>query len=163
MIISLIVAMSRNRVIGKGNALPWHLPADLKYFKRITLGKPIIMGRKTFESIGRPLPGRTNIIITHELTYGADGCAVVHSIADALKIAQGHDEVMVIGGAKLFEQILPHAERIYLTEIDEEFAGDTFFQQPDHRAWREMQREYHAPDEQNAHPYSFVVLERIGK
>lgn len=155
--------MSRNRVIGKGNALPWHLPADLKYFKRITLGKPIIMGRKTFESIGRPLPGRVNIIVTHELAYRADGCTVVHSIDEAISIAQAHEEVMVIGGAKLFEQVLPRAERIYLTEIDEEFAGDIFFPELDRRAWREIQRAAHAPDEQNPYAYSFVVLERKSK
>ncbi len=155
--------MSRNRVIGKGNALPWHLPADLKYFKRITLGKPIIMGRKTFESIGRPLPGRVNIIVTHELAYRADGCTVVHSIDEAISIAQAHEEVMVIGGAKLFEQVLPRAERIYLTEIDEEFAGDIFFPELDRRVWREIQRAAHAPDEQNPYAYSFVVLERKSK
>jgi len=163
MIISLIVAMSRNRTIGQGNALPWHLPADLKYFKRITLGKPIIMGRKTFESIGRPLPGRTNIIVTHELAYRANGCTVVHSIDEAISVAQAHEEVMVIGGATLFEQILPRAERIYLTEIDEEFAGDTFFPELEQCTWREIQREHHVPDEQNTHAYSFVVLERNGK
>ena len=161
MIISLIVAMSRNRVIGKGNALPWHLPADLKYFKRVTLGKPIIMGRKTFESIGRPLPGRVNIIVTHELTYRADGCTVVHSVEDALKAAHGHDEVMVIGGAKLFEQTLPRAERIYLTEIDADFTGDVFFPMLQYNEWRELQRIAHQADEQNPYTYSFVVLERI--
>ncbi|MEO5703189.1 MAG: type 3 dihydrofolate reductase [Gammaproteobacteria bacterium] len=160
MTISLIVAMSRNRVIGKGNALPWHLPADLKYFKRITLGKPIIMGRKTFESIGRPLPGRANIIITHERDYQATGCTVVHSIDDALTAAQGNEEIMVIGGAKLFEQILPRADRIYLTEIAEDFVGDVFFPALNQNDWRETQRTTHQPDDKNSYAYSFVVLDR---
>lgn len=163
MIISLIVAVARNHVIGNRNALPWHLPADLKYFKRITLGKPIIMGRKTFESIGRPLPGRMNIIITHERDYQAAACIVVHSIDDALKTAQAHEEVMVIGGAKLFEQTLPRADRIYLTEIAEDFVGDVFFPALNQNDWRETQRTTHPADEHNPHIYSFVVLDRIAK
>lgn len=163
MIISLIVAVARNHVIGNRNALPWHLPADLKYFKRLTLGKPIIMGRKTFESIGRPLPGRMNIIITHERNYQATGCTVVHSIDDALTAAQGNEEIMVIGGAKLFEQILPRADRIYLTEIAEDFAGDAFFPVLNPNEWRETQRDTHPADEHNPHIYSFVVLDRIPK
>lgn len=161
MIISLIVAMAKNRVIGAGNALPWHLPADLKYFKRVTLGKPIVMGRKTFESIGRPLPGRANIIITHDLAYQAAGCTVVHSIDDAIKVTHGHDEVMVIGGAKLFEQILPRADRIYLTEIDADIAGDAFFPALDSNLWRETQRTACQPDEHNPYSYSFVVMDRV--
>ncbi len=160
MIISLIVAIARNRVIGNNNALPWHLPADLKYFKRITMGKPIMMGRKTFESIGRPLPGRMNVIVTHEPAYQAAGCTVVHSIDEALEAAHHHEEVMVIGGAKLFDQILPRADRIYLTEIEADFAGDTFFPEFDGGAWRETQRIAHHIDAQNPHEYSFVILER---
>ncbi|HLA74929.1 MAG TPA: type 3 dihydrofolate reductase [Gammaproteobacteria bacterium] len=160
MVISLVVAMARNRVMGRDNALPWHLPADLKYFKRITMGKPIVMGRKTFESIGRMLPGRANIVITHDHGYRADGCLVVHSIDEALAAAAGAPEVMIIGGAKLFEQTLPRATRIYLTEINADITGDTYFPKLDDHIWGETQRVDCAPDEQNPYSYSFRVLDK---
>lgn len=160
MLISLVVAMAKNRVIGRDNALPWHLPADLKYFKRITLGKPILMGRKTFESIGRPLPGRINIVVTQDQAYRAPGISVAHSIDAALDAAAGAEEVMVIGGAGLFEQALPRAQRIYLTEIHAVFEGDTYFPGFDGAAWREVRRSDCAPDAHNAYSYSFIVLER---
>ncbi|MFA7095676.1 MAG: type 3 dihydrofolate reductase [Gammaproteobacteria bacterium] len=158
--ISLIVAMDRNRLIGADNGLPWRLPADLKYFKSITMGKAIIMGRKTYESIGRPLPGRTNIVVTRERGYQAPGCIVVHSIDEALARPECGDEVMIIGGASFYEQMLPRADRLYVTFIDAEFAGDTYFPAFDLDAWREIRREDHEPDEQNRYRYSFTVLER---
>lgn len=160
MIIALIVAMDEARVIGKNNALPWHLPADLKHFKQLTMGKPIIMGRKTFESIGKPLPGRTNIIITRDTQYQVDNCRVVHSLKEAFSAAEGADEVMIIGGSQLFEQALPVAERIYLTEIHARFEGDTCFPELMQGEWREISRHTHAPDDRNHYPYSFIVLER---
>lgn len=162
MVISFIVAAARNKVIGRDNAMPWHLPADLKYFKRITLGKPVIMGRKTFEAIGRPLPGRANIIVTHDAGYVAADCRVVHSIEEALRAVEGAGETMVIGGAKLFEQLLPRAGRIYLTEVHDDFAGDAWFPEMDPNQWRETGRIDCPPDEANPHAYSFVVLERRG-
>lgn len=161
MIISLIVAVAANGVIGKDNTLPWHLPADMVYFKRVTMGKPIIMGRKTFDGIGKALPGRLNIIITREADFSAPGCLVAHSIGAALAMAEAAAEVLVIGGAKLFEQVMPCAQRIYLTEIHEDFAGDTYFQPLDPGIWRETQRTEYASDNDNRHAYGFVVLERI--
>ena len=160
MIISFVVAMDRNRLIGAGNALPWHLPADLKHFKRVTLGKPIIMGRKTYESIGRPLPGRRNIVVTRNPAYEAEGCDVVDSFAAALAVAGTAEEVMVIGGSQLFDQTLGDANRIYLTVIEHAFQGDTWLPEWDEADWREVSRESHQPDEKNPYPYRFVVLER---
>jgi dihydrofolate reductase len=158
--ISLIAALGNNRVIGKDNAMPWHLPADLRYFKRITLGKPIIMGRKTFDSIGRPLPGRTSIIVTRDPDYHADGCVTVSSVDAALQAAKGAEEVMVIGGAELFNQILGRANRLYLTEIHADFAGDAHFPALDKAEWREVERQDHPADTYNPYPYSFVVLDK---
>ena len=125
--ISIIVAMADKRVIGHDNRLPWHLPADLKHFKATTMGKPIIMGRKTWESIGRPLPGRTNIVVTRDPRYTADGCVVVHSIDAALQACSGNEEVMVIGGAEFYRQVLPEASTLYLTLVHDEFEGDALF------------------------------------
>lgn len=159
--ISLIAALGNNRVIGKDNAMPWRLPADLKYFKRITLGKPIIMGRKTFDSIGRPLPGRTSIIVTRDPDYRAEGCVTVSSVDAALQAAEGAEEVMVIGGAELFKQILGRADRLYLTEIHADFAGDTHFPELDKAEWQEAERQDHTADTDNPYPYSFVVLDKV--
>ena len=125
--ISLIVAHDKNRVIGYENAMPWHLPGDLKYFKETTMGKPVIMGRKTFESIGRPLPGRRNIIITRNKEYTYEGIETVHSLEEALTLVQGAEEIMVIGGEQIFTQALPLADRLYITWIEHEFTGDTYF------------------------------------
>lgn len=158
---SLIVAMAANRVIGRDNRLPWHLPADLKHFRRLTLGKPVLMGRRTWESIGRPLPERTNIVITRDADYSAPGCVVVHSLEAALRAAGHHPEVMVIGGAELYRQALPQAGRIYLTEVHGNFEGDTFFPGLQAGAWREVERTDFEPDEKNSHAYSFVTLERV--
>jgi len=139
--ISLIAAMAENHVIGRNNQLPWRLPADLKRFKALTMGKPIVMGRKTWESLGRPLPGRTNIVITRDIGYQAEGCVVVHSIDQALEVAAGSDEVMVIGGEKLYQQVLDRADRLYLTLVKSDVEGDTWFPEFDLTQWREVQRE----------------------
>ncbi|MDP3770652.1 MAG: type 3 dihydrofolate reductase [bacterium] len=160
MIISLIAAMGRNRVIGKDNALPWKLPADMKRFREITRGKPIIMGRKTFESIGRPLPDRMNIVITREHDYRVDGCVVVHSIEEAIKAAGDAQEIMVIGGTSIFEQFLLLAQKMYITLIDHDFEGDTFFPEFDTKEWNEVERSQHQPDDKNRYRYTFLTLER---
>ena len=160
MIISLIAAMGRNRVIGKDNALPWKLPADMKRFREITMGKPVIMGRKTFESIGRALPNRTNIIMTRDADFLVDGCVVVHSPEDALRAAGDAEEVMVIGGSSVFEQFLPMANRMYLTMIDEDFQGQSLFPEFDSSEWREVERHEFGPDEKNIYSYTFLTLEK---
>jgi dihydrofolate reductase len=159
-LISLIAAMGENRVIGAGNALPWRLSADLRQFRKITIGKPVLMGRKTFESIGRPLPGRLNIVITRNPGFTAAGCTVVHSTEEAIKASAGFQEVMVIGGASFYEQFLPEAGRMYLTLVHARFEGDTFFPAFDWDDWKETRREDFVADVQTPYPYSFVVLER---
>jgi dihydrofolate reductase len=153
--------MADNRVIGHENRLPWHLPADLQHFKAITIGKPVLMGRKTWESIGRPLPGRTNIVITRDAGYIAEGCVVAHSLEEAVRAAGEVAEVMVIGGAQLYREALPLADTLYLTLVHAEFQGDTRF--PEWRAeqWRETGRTDHEPDDRNPHAYSFITLERV--
>jgi dihydrofolate reductase len=158
--ISAIVAMSENRVIGKNNRLPWHLPADLKHFKTITMGKPVLMGRKTFDSIGRPLPGRLNIIITRDTNYSVPGCVVVHSIDDAIAKAGNYDEIFVIGGAELFQQMFSRIQTIYLTIIHENFDGDAFFPEFNQSEWKEVAREKFSPDEQNKYSFSFITLQK---
>ena len=158
--ISLVVAMARNRVIGRDNQLPWRLPADLKHFKAITIGKPVIMGRKTYESIGRPLPERTNIVVTRDPAYRADGCVVVNSADAAIEAAGEVDEVMIIGGGQIYEQMLARADRLYLTEVQEDVEGDAWFPAFDRSQWRELEREDHQPDDRNPHAYRFLVLER---
>ena len=163
--IAFIVAVARNNVIGINNQLPWHLPEDLKYFKRITMGKPIIMGRATYDSIGKPLPGRPNIVITRNPDYQPAGVTVVHSLDEALKAAEklmppGQDEAAIIGGEQIFAQAFPQTDRLYLTEVDAAPEGDTFFPTFDRQQWREIAREQHAACEKNPYPYSFVVLER---
>lgn len=160
--LSLIFAMDRNRLIGRGNQLPWHLPADLKHFKAVTMGKPIIMGRLTYESIGKPLPGRRNIVVSRDAGYSAPGCEVVTSPEAALQAVAHVDEAMVIGGANLYRQMLPHADRLYITFIDAEFEGDAWFPEWNADEWREVRRDAHRPDERNTVPYAFVVLERVG-
>ena len=160
MTVSLIVAMDENRVIGHEGRLPWHLPADMKYFKTVTMGKPLIMGRNTYGSIGKPLPGRTNIVITKDANYQAPGCLVVHSVEEALTRVIDHPEVMVMGGAALYEQLLPRASRIYVTEVHAQLAGDTYFPTFDLDEWREVSRSDHVADDNNPYAYSFVVLER---
>jgi dihydrofolate reductase len=159
MTISLIVAMDRNRVIGLKNRTPWRLPADLKYFKKTTMGKPLIMGRKTYESIGHPLPGRKNIVVTRNRLFSAEGCTVVHTIEDALSYA-GEGEVMVIGGARLYEQLLPVADRLYVTLLETYFEGDTYFPEIDDKDWLEISRTEFKPSEDIPFQFSFIILER---
>jgi len=160
--IALVAAVADNGVIGRNNALPWHLPADLKHFKRLTLGKPVLMGRKTWESIGRPLPGRTNIVISRTPDYEAEGARVVDSLDAAVSLAEGIalidgvDELMVIGGAEIYRQALPRAQRLYLTEVHGEVTGDAFFPSWDRDAWRELERESHPAPEHSGLPFSFV-------
>ena len=156
MLISIIAAMSKNRVIGKDNVLPWHLPADLKHFKKLTLGKPIIMGRKTYASIGKPLPERHNIIITRESNLELPGCTVVNSVEEALQAAGDCDEVMVIGGCEIYKQFLPLANRLYLTLVHSTIEGDTFFPELDETKWEEVSRENFEADEKNSYTYSFL-------
>jgi dihydrofolate reductase len=160
MIISLIAALDRNRLIGAGNRLPWHLPADLAHFKRLTLGRPVLMGRRTWESLGRPLPGRRNIVLTRDAGFQAPGCVAVHDIESALAAAGRVDEVFVIGGAAFYAQMLPRARRMYLTLVEAEFSGDAWFPAFDPEDWRETASEAHAADERNPHPFRFVTLER---
>ena len=158
--LSIVVAMGGNRLIGKDNHLPWHLPADLAFFKKLTTGNTILMGRKTFDSIGRPLPSRRNIIITRNTNIEITGCEVVNSIEEALSLSQGETEVMVIGGAKLYQQILPIADRLYITQVEGEFDGDTYFPHYDENDWLEVSCESHQPDEKNKHAYHFIILKR---
>jgi dihydrofolate reductase len=157
--ISLIAAMTKNRVIGRSGGMPWHLPADLIYFKKTTLGKPVIMGRKTFESIGRPLPKRRNIVISRQ-SLTLPGCEVFHSIEAAIDAVDGADEAMIIGGGHLYQQALPMAQRLYLTLIDVELEGDTFFPLwlPDQ--WQVVSKSQHAADHQNSYNYQFIVMDR---
>jgi len=155
-IISLVAAMAKNRVIGKDNGMPWHLPADLKHFKAVTLGKPIIMGRKTYESIGRPLPGRQNIVISRNPDYQASGCDTVTSIESAIDLVADVEEVMIIGGGFLYSQVLPQANKLYLTFIDSEIDGDTQFPEYEHLSLTEIKRESFKADERNPYDLDFV-------
>lgn len=165
--ISLIVAVSRNGVIGLDNQLPWHLPEDLKYFKSVTMGKPIIMGRKTFDSIGRPLPGRTNIVITRDSSWQAEGVEVAQTLVQAMTLAKlacaraDINEAMVIGGEQIYRMTLPAADRLYLTEVQAEVQGDAFFPEFDTQEWHQVSEQL--PEVTDTHPYRFVVLERIKK
>jgi dihydrofolate reductase len=158
--ISAICAMSENRVIGNQNKLPWHLPADLQHFKKVTLGKPILLGRKTYESIGRPLPDRCNVVITRDMQFQAPGCLVVNSIEHALKAVAYSDEVFIIGGALLYHQTLAMTQRLYLTLIHQDFEGDTFFPDISLQEWAETERIHHEADDKNPYAYSFIVLDK---
>ncbi len=165
MIISLIAALTRNRVIGKNNDLPWHLPDDMKYFMQTTKGHHVIMGRKNYDSIPpryRPLPERTNIVITRQPDFNAPGCIVVHSLRQALDVAgaAGEKEAFVIGGAQIYKEALPYAHRLYLTEIDTELEGDTYFPDVDLSDWKEIYREHHPADNRHKYAFDFVIYER---
>ena len=161
MTISIIVAMDKKGVIGLDGDLPWHLSADLKHFKSITMGKPLIMGRKTHESIGRPLPGRKNIVLTHSQEFKTDGCMVVYSLEEALVAAGEVDEVMIMGGSGIYDQALARADRLYLTEVHADVNGDVYFPEFDRSEWVEIEREDHSADDKNNFDYSFVVMERV--
>ena len=156
----MIVAVAGNGVIGRDGELPWHLPADLQHFKRITLGKPVVMGRKTWESIGRPLPGRHNVVITRAKGYAAEGASVVESPEAALELLGEEPEVMIIGGGTIYEAFLERADRIYLTEVDTTVDGDARFPTLDPAEWREVSREAHAADERHAFACTFKQLDR---
>lgn len=158
--ISLIVAMDKNRLIGDGKKIPWHLPADFAYFKETTTGHLIIMGRATFESIGRPLPNRKNIVLTRG-DFSHEGVEVAHSFDEARALAKDSDEVFVIGGAQVYTQALPTADRLYITFIEGVFTGDTFFPEIDWSLWRQVKDEKREPDERNQHAMRFAIFERI--
>ena len=158
--VSLIAAMAENRVIGVNNTLPWRLPADLRHFRRVTTGHHVIMGRRNYESIGKPLPDRTNIVVTRNPSYRAPGCLVKHSIEDALAAAQNDPEVFVIGGAEIYRQALDRADRLYLTLVHAQIEGDTYFPPVDEKQWQEISRERHEPDEMNPHACTFLVYDR---
>ncbi len=166
--ISIVVAVADNGVIGRDNGLPWRLPKDLPYFKRITIGHPVVMGRLTYDSIGKPLPGRTNIVVTRQSDWTADGVEVVHDLTAAIESAATCEQgvasgrIMIIGGAQLYEQSLALCDSMYLTEVHAEISGDAKFPVFDKNEWREISREKNAACEKNPHPYSFVYLERIG-
>lgn len=159
-ILSMIVAHADNRVIGKDNDMPWHLPADLAYFKKTTLGKPIIMGRKTYESIGRPLPGRKNIVISRDKNYSAEGIETVTSVEEALALVSEVEEVMVIGGGAIYQHCLPAAQRLYITHIDADIDGDTYFPDYDLKEWQLAASEVREADEKNIYKLNFCVYQR---
>ncbi len=159
--IASVFAMSENRVIGKDNQLPWHLPADLKFFKNLTTGHPIIMGRKTFESIGKPLPNRTSIVITRQPGYSLPGCIVVHDVSAAIQEAQKiNPNVFIIGGAEILQQALPYIDTMYLTLIHKNFEGDTFYPEINSAQWHEVGRQEFAADDKNKLVYSFIKLQK---
>ena len=158
--LSLIVAMARNRVIGADGKIPWHLPGELKLFKDLTMGHHIIMGRKTWESIGRLLPGRTTVVVTRQRGYEVPGAIVAHSVKDAIAAARGDEEVFVIGGAEIFRTALPLAERVYLTTVQAEVAGDTFMPAFEGAGWREESSRSFPADERNRYAYTLTVHER---
>ncbi|WP_415892764.1 type 3 dihydrofolate reductase [Neptuniibacter sp. PT8_73] len=165
--LAIIVAQAKNRVIGVNNKLPWHLPEDLRYFKQVTMGKPIIMGRNTYESIGRPLPGRTNIVISRQESYAPQGVKVVSSLEAAIDMAEsvamidGASEAMVIGGGQIYAQTLEKADRLYLTEVDAEIEGDAWFPEFARENWKEVGREDFSAEGPNPYNYSFIVLDKI--
>lgn len=165
--IALIAAVAENNVVGKDNELPWYLPEDLKHFKQLTLGKPIIMGRLTYESIGKPLPGRANIVVSRQQNYRPEGVKVVGSLIDALSLAEpiakaeGLDEVMVIGGAQIYAEAMPFADTLYLTEIHKVIEGDTYFPELDWARWKESQRQDFKGNSPESLDYSFVTYFRV--
>jgi dihydrofolate reductase len=159
--ICLIAAMAENRVIGRDNTLPWRLPADLRRFKALTMGHPVLMGRNTYESIGKPLPGRRNLVITRNRAYAAPGCDVVHSLDQALGACGDAQDVFVIGGAELYREALAQAQRLELTEIHAVFEGDALFPQFDPDQWREAAREVHAAEAGIPYRYDFVRYDRV--
>ena len=158
--IAFVVARDRRGVIGKDGRLPWRLPDDMKHVRELTVGKPLIMGRRTFESIGKPLPDRTSIVLTRDPAFRCEGCLVAHSPDEALALAGDVPEVIVFGGAGVFKDFLGRADRIYLTEVDTEAAGDTYFPPLDPRDWREVSRSMHTADARHPFAFSFVTLER---
>jgi dihydrofolate reductase len=159
-LVSLIVAMAQNGVIGRNNTLPWRLPEDLRRFKAITMGKPILMGRKTFDSIGKPLPGRTNLVLTRDRDWKADGAVVVHSVDEALRKSRDCTELVAIGGAEIYRLVMPFARRIYLTHVHADVPGDTYFPDFDPTQWVDAECTAQPADERHAYAVTFVTLER---
>lgn len=160
--IAIIAAIAKNRVIGKEGKMPWgkSLPADLKRFKQLTMNKAVIMGSKTFQSLGKPLAHRKNIVLTRNRNLNISGCSIAHSIKEALSEAKDSKEIMIIGGASIYKQFLPLADKMYLTIIDADFEGDAFFPKYNKNEWTEIMRESHLPDKNNAYPYTFITLQR---
>jgi dihydrofolate reductase len=158
--VTLILARARNGVIGRDNQMPWKIPGEQAYFKRVTMGHPIIMGRKTWESVGRPLPGRRSIVVTRDPGFKATGAEVVHSVEGALAASGNVDEIFVIGGAQIYDALLARADRLLITEIDADFEGDTFFPTPDAAVWRETGREPHPATPDRPFAFAFVTYER---
>ena len=158
--VTLVAAVAENGVIGRDGDLPWRLPDDLKAFKRLTLGKPVVMGRKTWDSIGRPLPGRHNVVMTRSSDFAAPGASVVRSADEAFELLNGEDEIMIIGGGAIYRQFLDRADRVYLTEVEAVIAGDVSFPELDRNGWTETSREYHPADERHAYAFTLVRLDR---
>ena len=160
---SLIVAVAANGAIGKEGDLPWRLPADLRHFRRLTMGHHLIIGRRTWESVGMILPGRTMVVVTRDLKYrpGVEGVLVAHSLKDALRLAEADDEPFVAGGAALYREAFDIVDRMYLTRIDAELEADTFFPDFDAEQWRVIAEENHDPDDKNLYPYTFLTMERV--
>ncbi len=159
--VSLITAMSLNRVIGLNGKMPWHLPADLKRFQSLTMGKPIIMGRKTFESIGKPLPGRTNIVVTRSDTFNPEGCQMAHSLCEAIAKSGNAPDIMVIGGEYLYRQMIPYTDRMYFTIIHTETQGDVYFPEVNMSEWKEVERVERPADDKSIFDLSFIVYDKV--
>lgn len=160
--IAMIAAMAKNRVIGLDNDMPWRLPDDLKFFKKTTTGKPVIMGRKTFESIGsRPLPNRPNLVISRQADFVAEGATVFSSVEDAIASTDSVEEVIIMGGGQLYKQMLPQADKLYLTLINADIDGDTLFPDWTEFSWNEIEREHHAMDDSHAYDFDFVTLQKV--
>ena len=158
--IIIVVAVSENNAIGKNNQLLWHMPTDLKHFKSITSGGTVVMGRKTFDSVGRPLPNRRNIVITRQKNLEIDGVEVVNSLDSALELASGEEKIFIVGGAEIYKEALPLTHKIELTRVHQEFDADAFFPELDNETWKEVWKEDHLPDEKNKFAYTFSTLER---
>lgn len=159
--LAIIVAVAENGVIGSGNQLPWRLPDDLKRFKALSLGKPIVMGRKTYDSIGRPLPGRLNIIVSRRSDLRIEGCTIVSSLADAIAAAGNVEEIVIVGGADIYRQVLPQVQTIHLTRVHATVPGDVYFPELAPDEWHEVATEYHPADERHAHAFTFQTLQRV--
>ncbi|PIP80348.1 MAG: type 3 dihydrofolate reductase [Gammaproteobacteria bacterium CG22_combo_CG10-13_8_21_14_all_40_8] len=157
----MIVAMAKERVIGKDNQMPWHLPADLAHFKKTTLNHPVIMGRKTYQSIGFALPKRKNIVISRSKDFSAENITIVSTPKEAIEAAGSADEIMIMGGATIYQEFLPFAQRLYLTLIDLDVAGDTFFPDYQHLGWNTSEQQSHLADDKNPYNYQFIILDRV--
>ena len=158
--VSLIVAMDKNRVIGKDNDLPWRLPKEFEYVKKTTMGHTLVMGRKNFESIGRVLPGRKNVILTRDKDFSFEGCVIAHSIKEVFELCKNDEEIFIFGGEQIYEMFLPYVEKMYITKIDYAFEGDTFFPEVNYEEWDEVSVKLGTTDEKNPYTYHFHVYEK---